>query len=141
MYFDTSYLAKFYFNEPESSAVRQLVHTADIIHSSVWALAELHAVIHRRARELSISPDDAKELSARFYEHLEAGLWKLLPVHEALLKRTSALMVSAPADLFIRTADAVHLMTAREAGEREVWTNDRHMLTAAAYFGVTGRSI
>ena len=62
-------------------------------------------------------------------------------VIEALLRRTSALITGAPPDLFIRTADAVHLMTAFEAGEREVWTNDRHMLASASYFGVNGRSI
>lgn len=50
-------------------------------------------------------------------------------------------MVAAPADLFIRTADAVHLVTAHEIGERDVWTNDRHMLAAAHCFGLTGRSV
>jgi len=30
---------------------------------------------------------------------------------------------------------------AREIGERDVWTNDRHMLAAAPYFGLTGRSV
>ncbi len=141
MYLDTSYIAKFYFNEPESSRVRELVRRADTIHSSVWARAEFHSVLHRRLRERSISAGDAQELSSRFYEHVDAGLWKLIPVHEALLRRTSALIVSAPHEIFIRTADAVHLMTAHEAGEREVWTNDRHMLASAAYFGVTGRSV
>lgn len=141
MYFDTSYIAKFYFNEPESYRVRQLVQAADTINSSVWALAEFHGVIHRRLREGSLSPTDAHELSSRFYEHVQEGLWKLIPVHETLLRRTGALIVSAPPDLFIRTADAVHLTTAHEAGERDVWTNDRHVLASAAYFGLTGRSI
>ena len=141
MYLDTSYIAKFYFNEPESPRVRELVRTADTIHSSLWALAEFHAVIHRRLREGSLSWGDALELSSRFYQHVEEGLWKLIPVHEALLRRTSALIVSAPPDLFIRTADAVHLVTAHETGERDVWTNDRHMLASAAYFGLTGRSV
>jgi predicted nucleic acid-binding protein len=141
VYFDTSYIAKFYFNEPDSDRVRKLVKTADVINSSTWALAEFHEVIHRRVREGSLSPDDARELSSYFDEHAEAGLWKLLPVHEALLRRTSALIISAPPDLFIRTADAVHLATAKEAGERDVWTNDRHMLASAAYFGLTGRSV
>ena len=69
-------------------------------------------------------------------------MWNLIPVSEALLRRTSALMVSAPADLFfIRAGDAVHLATAHDIGEREVWTNDRHMLAAASYFGLTGRSV
>jgi predicted nucleic acid-binding protein len=141
VYFDTAYIAKFYFNEPDSLGVRQLVQTADAILSSLWALAEFHGVIHRRLREGSLSPNDAHELSSRFYQHVQEGLWRLIPVHDAMLRRTSALIVSAPPDLFIRTGDAVHLMTAREAGEREVWTNDRHMLASAAYFGVTGRSV
>jgi hypothetical protein len=140
VYFDTSYIAKFYFNEPESARVRELVRTADTIHSSLWALAEFHAVLHRRLREGSASPGDARDLKSRFSEHVREGLWKLIPVSEALLQATSALIVSAPSDLFVRTADAVHLATAQQIGESEVWTNDRHMLAAAPYFGLRGRS-
>lgn len=141
MYFDTSYIAKFYFNEPESRQVRELVRNADAIYSSLWAFAEFHAVLHRRLREGAFSPSDARDLVARFTEHLEEGLWNLIPVTEALLRRTSGLMVSAPRDLFIRATDAVHLSTAQEIGERSVWTNDRHMLAAASYFGLAGRSV
>ena len=140
MYLDTSYIAKFYFNEPESARVRELVRGADAIHSSLWALAEFHAVIHRRLREGSASPGDARDLSSLFSEHVREGLWKLIPVSEALLRATSALIVSAPSDLFIRTADAVHLATAQQIGESDVWTNDRQMLAAAPYFGLRGRS-
>ena len=140
MYFDTSYIAKFYFNEPESAQVRELVRTADTIQSSLWALAEFHAVIHRRLREGSSSPGDARDLSSRFSEHIREGVWKLIPVNEALLRATSALMVAAPPDLFIRAADAVHLATAQQIGESDVWTNVRHMLAAAPYFGLRGRS-
>lgn len=141
MYFDTSYIAKFYFNEPGSPRVRELVRKADAVHSSLWALAEFHAVLHRRLREGTSSPGDVREMASRFFEHMAAGLWNLIPVNEALLRRTGALMVSAPRALFIRTAAAVHLTTALQIGEREVWTNDRHMLAAAPYFGLTGRSV
>ena len=141
MYFDTSYIAKFYFNEPESPRVRELVRKADAIYSSLWALAEFHAVLHRSVREGASTRRAARELALRFSQHIEDGLWNLVPVNEALLRRTSALMVSAPRDLFIRTADAVHLTTAQELGERDVWTNDRHMLAAAAYFGLVGQSV
>jgi len=141
MYFDTSYIAKFYFNEPESPRVRELVRKADVIYSSLWALAEFHAVLHRRMREGGSSPRNARELASRFSEHIEDGLWNLIPVTEAVLRRISALILAAPGDLFIRTADAVHLTTAQEMGERAVWTNDRHMLAAAAYFGLTGQSV
>jgi hypothetical protein len=72
---------------------------------------------------------------------VEDGLWNLVPLNETLLRRTSALMISVPRDLFIRTADAVHLVTVQELGEGDVWTIDRHMLAAAAYFGLARRSV
>jgi predicted nucleic acid-binding protein len=141
VYLDTCYIAKFYFNEAESARVRELVKKADVIRSSLWAMAEFHAVIHRHLREGSLSDKDARAVAERFSVHVAAGLWNLVSVNEALLRRTSALMVSAPKDLFLRTADAVHLATACEIGEREVWTSDRHMLAAASYFGLAGRSV
>jgi len=141
VYFDTSYIAKFYFNEPESPRVRELVRKADVIHSSLWALAEFHAVLHRRMREGALRPIDVRKLALHFSEHIEAGLWNFIPVSQALLRRTSALLVSAPPGLFIRTAVAVHLTTAQEIGEPAVWTNDRHMLAAATYLGLKGQSV
>lgn len=141
MYFDTSYIAKFYLNEPDSRRVRDLVRKTNIILSSIWALAEFHAVLHRHIREGALSPKAARELASRFSDHIRDGMWNLIAVNEALLRRTSSMMVAAPSDLFVRTADAVHLMTASEAGERIVWTNDRHMLAAASYFGLQGQSV
>jgi len=141
VYFDTCYIAKFYFNEPGSARVRDLVRKSDVIYSSFWAFAEFHAVLHRRVREGSSSHADARELGSRFSAHIGDGLRNLIPVNEGVLRRTSALILSAPRELFLRTADAVHLTTAQEAGEREVWTNDRHMLAAAGYFGLSGRSV
>ena len=107
---------------------------------SLWALAEFHAVLYRRLREGSYSHANASGLASRFSAPVEDGLWNLVPVTERLLRRTSALILSAPQDLLIRTAEAVHLTTAQESGEREVWTNDRYMLASAAYFGLSGRS-
>jgi predicted nucleic acid-binding protein len=141
VYFDTSYIAKFYLNEPESAGIRELVRKADAIRSSAWAFAEFHAVLVRHTRENALLLSDARALAARFSDHIEAGLWNLAPVTESLLRRTSVFMLSAPDDVFIRTADAVHLATALETGEREVWTNDRHMLSAAPHFGLVGRRV
>lgn len=141
MYFDTSYIAKLYLNEPESDQVNELVSGVDTIYSSVWAVAEFHAVLHRCVRERRASPRHVHDLAARFLDDVATGLWNLVPVGEALLRRTSALILSAPESLFLRAADAVHLTTARELGERDVWTNDRHMLSAAGHFGLKGRSV
>jgi predicted nucleic acid-binding protein len=141
VYFDTSYIAKYYLNEPESAKVRQLVQSVDVIHSSLWAYTEFHAVLHRRMREGFITATEVRDLMKDFSEHIEDGVWELAPVTPALLRRTGTLIGAAPRDLFVRAGDALHLATAQEISEQEVWTNDRHMLTAAPYFGVTGRSV
>jgi len=141
VYLDTSYIAKVYLAEPESPRVRETVGKADVRRSSVWVFTEFHAVLHRRMREGSLAASDARSLALRFADDVEGGLWTLLPLTEGLLRRTSALILAAPAGLFLRAGDALHLTTASEAGEREVWTGDRHMRAAAAYFGLRGRSV
>jgi predicted nucleic acid-binding protein len=77
-----------------------------------------------------------------FLEDVRAGAWNLLPVTSELLEGLEAkLSKLRKRDLFLRAGDAVHLVTAAEAGFREVWTNDRHMLSAARSFGLKGRSV
>lgn len=139
MYFDTSYIAKFYLDEPESPLIRALVKNTSRVRSSIWALVEFHAVLHRQVREAGYSPADVRQVASQFSEHIAAGLWDLLPIREPLLRRTAGLILSAPSDLFLRAGDAVHLTAAVDAGEFEVWTNDRRMLAAAPYFGLNGR--
>jgi predicted nucleic acid-binding protein len=75
-----------------------------------------------------------------FTDHIVKGVWELLPVTHDRLLRVERLMRSAPANIYIRARDAIHLVTALDAEEREIWTNDRHLLAAAAHFGITGRS-
>lgn len=141
MYLDTSYIAKFYLDEPESALVDELIRKSDVRRSSLLAIAEFHGALHRGMREGRMSRQKASDAASRFSDHVDTGFWKLIPVTESLLRRTSALILAAPPSLFLRTADALHLTTAQEAAEREVWTGDRHMLAAAEYFGLRGRSV
>jgi hypothetical protein len=114
-----------------------------LLHRKVLSLVlpEFHAVLHRHVREGILSLPDACDLSARFFDHAADGLWNFIPANEALLRRTSSLLLSASRDLFVRAGDAIHLTAAQESGEREVWTSDRHMLAAAPHFGLSGRSV
>jgi predicted nucleic acid-binding protein len=142
MYFDTTYIAKFYLNEPDSRQVRALATSVTFpIRTSMWAFAEFHSVLRRHTREDRCSPEHAREFASRFSEQINRGVWEMLPLTESLLRRTSALLFAMPENLFIRTGDAVHLVSAFDAGEFEVWTNDRHMLAAAPHFGLTGRHV
>jgi predicted nucleic acid-binding protein len=141
MYLDSAYIAKFYVNEPDSAAVRAAIRRAGSLVSSAWSIGEVTCVLHRHAREGSLSQAQCRELSRAFLEHADAGVWKLIPVSESLLRRMSLLVSDAPRGVYLRAGDAVHLTTAQDLGEREIWTNDRHLLAAAPHFGLTGRSV
>lgn len=141
MYLDSAYLAKFYVNEPDSAAVRRSIREAGVRVSSMWAIAEMTCIFHRHVREGAISATQAETLLQQFLEHAEAGVWKLVPVTEGVLKRCSAIVRGLPAGVFLRAGDAVHLTTARELNEPAIWTNDRHLLAAAPYFGLDGRKV
>lgn len=141
MYVDSAYLAKYYVNERDSVAVREAIQNARSRISSVLAIAEVTCVFHRHVREGVLSATQAHELLRIFLEHIDAGVWTLIPVTERLLRRVSLLVSSLPAGIFLRAGDAIHLTTAVDQGEPEIWTNDRHLLAAASYFGVTGRMV
>jgi predicted nucleic acid-binding protein len=140
MYFDTAYIAKFYLNEPESERIRTLVAEAGSVYSSSWAMAEFHTVVVRHFREGRLAQNRMEFVAARFDYDLAVGLWQLTPVTSSVLRQTANFLLSAPR-LLIRAGDAVHLTTAFMLGEREVWTNDRHMTLAAPSFHLTARSL
>jgi predicted nucleic acid-binding protein len=121
--------------------VQKLAKSAGKLHSSVLAIAEVHCVFHRQVREGTLSAKSARERAHAFLEDAEDGLWNFIPASEPLLRRTAAIVIASSPGLFLRTADAIHLMTAMELGEGEIWTSDRHMLAAAPKFGLVGRSV
>jgi len=140
MYLDSAYIAKYYVNEPDASAVRKRLREASHLCSSSWAMAEVTCVFHRHIREGSLTLAQGHELIDVFRGHVERDLWNLIPVTDTLLRRTATLIRGLPRNVAIRAGDAVHLATALEVGEPEIWTNDRHLLTAATHFGIVGRS-
>ena len=141
MYLDSAYIAKYYVNEPDAAAVRKLIRRASFICSSFWAVVEVTCVFHRHVREGSLTPAQGRELIDVFRGHVESDLWNLIPITDALLRRTATLIRGVPASVPIRAGDAVHLASVLEVGEPEMWTNDRHLLAAATHFGITARSV
>jgi predicted nucleic acid-binding protein len=141
MYLDSAYIAKYYVNEPDATAVRKLIRGASHICSSSWAVVEVTTVFHRHVREGSLTIAQGHELIDLFRSHVEADLWGLIAVTDALLRRTATLIRGIPSNVPLRAGDAIHLATALDAGETEVWTNDRHLLAAASYVGLVGKSV
>ena len=140
LYFDSAYVAKCYVNEPDSTPVRRVARDADQLCSSIWCLPEVACVFHRHVREKSLSVEQAGRLQRAFRLDRENSVWQLLPVTEDLLRRIEALVPKLPSSLLLRAGDAVHLVSARDAGFQDIWSNDRRLLAAAPHFDLKGRT-
>jgi predicted nucleic acid-binding protein len=140
MYIDSTYIVKYYLHEPNSAAVREILRKAESRASSALAIAEVTCAFHRRLREGNLTGDLFREVLDSFLKHVETGAWSVAPVSDRILRRVSRMLRLAPSSLYLRAGDAVHLATALEIGEVEVWTGDRHMLAAAPHFGLIGRT-
>lgn len=141
LYFDSAYVAKCYLNEPDGKEVRKLAQSSSALYSSAWAIAELACVFLRHVRERALSNETAAQLRDLFLRDVADRVWRLLPVSDPLLYKVEEELRSFPIDTPLRAGDAVHMVTAREAGFGQIWTNDRHLLRAAPFFGIQGKSV
>lgn len=91
--------------------------------------------------ERSLTRAQARELMDLFRAHAEGGAWNLAPLTDRLLNTPATLVRGLPRTVAFRAGDAIHIATALEMGEGEIWTSDRHLLAAAAHFGIAGRSV
>jgi predicted nucleic acid-binding protein len=140
VYLDTAYIAKCYLNEPDAAAVRALVAGRVGLTSSAWSVAEMACIFQRHVREGGLTRAQAASLRKLFIGDATGGVWTLVPVSRSLLDAVDERVSKLRKNVYLRAGDAVHLITAKEAGFHEVWTNDRHMLGAARHFGLVGRS-
>ncbi len=140
LYLDSAYVAKCYLEEPDARRVRALVEHETELYSSAWSRVEMACIFHRNVHERRLSKEQALLLQDRFRTHVEEGLWMLLPITEALLGQAETAIRNLAPQVFLRAGDAIHLITARDAGQTEIWSNDRHLLKAAPFFGLRGRT-
>jgi predicted nucleic acid-binding protein len=135
-YFDSSYIAKFYLDEPESDAVRRLAESLGQVRCAVIGQIEVAAVFHRKLREGAFDTRAFREVMSQFDDDCSQSLWTWLPITTALATATAAVFTRLPRSVFLRAVDALHLACAHEHGLPEIYTNDRHMAAAARHFGV-----
>ena len=138
VYFDSALVAKFYLNEPGREGVRRAARQAGIVVTSGIAVAEVSAAFHRKLREGAVDRRVFRALHGQFAHDTQAGLWKLIAPSEALLQQVQSLFVQLDKAVFLRSLDALHLVTAKEEGFDHVYSNDRHLLQACASIGLKG---
>lgn len=138
LYFDSSYLFRLYSNETGAAEVKRLAGKCETIVSAWHARAELASILLRKRREVGLSKEDVIEIHLQFRDDQENGLLAFLPFTDPVMIRLESVMAGAPANSFLRAADALHLACAAEHGFTEVYSNDRHLLAAAPLFGLHG---
>jgi len=138
IYLDTSYLAKFYLDEANAAAVVSWAEGKGDFVCAAHGRLELVAMFKRQQREGAITPTQLGAL-IRTHEQDEAiGLLRWLPLDLALIRTACARMAKLPPAAFLRAADALHLACAADAGLKEIYSHDRHLLAAAPHFGLRG---
>lgn len=138
---DTSTIAKLYVPERESEAVRVRLEAEDEVCASELAKAELLAVMHRRLREGKWSRTQFLTAVRQFHRDDGGGFWTWLPMDSAVIEAATKAFTVLPDDVFLRTADCLHLVTAVRHNIHDIVTHDRHQLLAAAALGLRATTI
>ncbi len=140
-YWDTSYAAKIYLREPGTDTVLQALAAEGGFVCSEHGKLELMATFKRNQREGIISAAQLKMIWARHEQDLDDGLIRYLPLSSDLIRQACATLATLPPKTFLRAADALHLACAADAGLKQIYSHDRHLLTAAPHFRLKGIDI
>ena len=141
IYFDTAYLAKCYLDERGSEEVRALAMDAGRVACCAFGKVELAATIHRNLSKEKISAAKSRIIWKQFDLDESSSLWTWLEISSEHLAEVMQQMRELKPSVFIRAADALHLACAREYKFKEIYSNDRHLLAAAAAFKIKGCNI
>ncbi|MBI5511341.1 MAG: type II toxin-antitoxin system VapC family toxin [Deltaproteobacteria bacterium] len=138
---DTSTVAKLYVPELESVAVRERLEAEDEVCVSELMRPELMAVFHRRLREGKWTRSDFSTVVRQFSTDDIGGFWAWLPLDSVIAEAAARSYVTLPEDVFLRSADCIHLVTALHHNFAEIYTHDKHQTTAAPTLGLKPTAI
>ena len=137
-YWDTSYLAKLYLREVGTDEVLNAFAAQGGFVCGEHGRLELLAAFKRHQREGLLSAAHLKMIWGKHEEDLADGLIQYLPLPSKLIQQACQTLFLLPPAVFLRAGDALHLAAAADAGLKEIYSHDRHLLAAAPHFGLKG---
>lgn len=140
-YYDANYLFKLQCVEHGTAEVRAHAATVNRLCTAAHGRAEYASAAFRKLREGAATKRDYQLAILQIQADAATGNLQFLPLTDSVLDRIEAAFASAPATLYLRAADALHLATAAEHGFAEIFSNDRHLLAAAPAFGLKGINV
>jgi predicted nucleic acid-binding protein len=141
IYFDSTYIIKCYLAEPGSNQVLALAGSHPGRACALHGRIEFWSGVKRHVREGNLSLSQAEGVWRQFVLDEAVGLWLFLPIERALIESACTRLAALPTGVLCRAADAIHLTSAKEEGFAEVYSNDRHLLAAAPYFGLVAKNV
>lgn len=139
-YWDTSALGKLYVPEPDSTDFAQKAAADPTLVTAKLALYEMRRVVFRKESGGFIQPGSVEAVLARMDRDIVAGEFRVAELDVRVETEFNRVMATCYRHLPatpVRTFDAIHLATARVAGETEVVTTDQRMRDAAKLLGFT----
>ena len=138
-YWDTSTLVKLYAQEPDSTVFENyLVSLPGPLTTSRIALYEARATFRRKESEGILQVGAAQTLDLELLQDVAAADLQLIELDadvEQEYGRVLDLCYQQTPPLLLRTFDALHLASARVAGEIEVVATDKRLRDAARLLG------
>jgi predicted nucleic acid-binding protein len=141
IYFDSTYLIKCYLAESGTAQVLALAQSHPGRACALHGRIEFWSGVKRHVREGNLPVDQADAVCRQFVLDEAAGLWLFLPITRALIEMSCTRLAALPTGIQCRGADALHLTCAGEEGFTEIYSNDRHLLAAAMYFGLAAKNV
>jgi predicted nucleic acid-binding protein len=138
-YWDTSALVKLYVDESDSPRYRQILQGSnEQLQTSMLTLAELYKAFWAKSANGALSSEGPDALMQKISESVERGRIRLVAYDRQLLAQfqtTIASCYSRPKPLRLRSADGIHLASARSAAAVELVCADKRMRAAAVLLG------
>lgn len=137
-YLDTSALAKWYFEEDNSDAVKNYIGQLDTAIISPLVKTEMRCICARRRRMRLITAEVEMQVYSIFENDLELRHLLLYPINESTYDRAIYLLNAHHAHP-LRTLDALHLATLQLHNIKQLATADKVLADVAQEMGIEVR--
>ena len=137
-YFDTAYVVKCYVKEHGWEQVRAFARSRERLACSVFGRLELHAALHRKRREGELTEPQLDVVLRQLQVDESMKLWAWIPLSAAIMTAVADMFTRLPGHVYLRTGDAVHLLSAKACGCTGIYSSDQRLLRAAPHVGMAG---
>lgn len=138
-YWDTSALVKLYVSEADSRRFQQILQEGDEqIHTSILSLAELYRTFWAKSVDRGLASQGPDALMRKISEATERGRIRLVGYDRQLLVQFQGIIASCYSrqePLRLRSADGIHLASARSVAAVDLVCADKRMRAAAGILG------